>query len=315
MSSAFLRADPFRLLGDPVRLRILRLLAREQLNIGELTQVLGIAQSGVSRHVRLLKGGSFVREEREGGWTWLALAGTADAPSGLGATWAPVREALARAPDEDGDDARLAVIRRERHERRVGWGTASDAEPGRSWSAWARALGHLLPPLAVVDIGCGDGALTREVARWAGRVAAVDSDPGLLARARSAGDPEREGSVAWTEAALDALPFADGSFDLALLSQALHRVDDVAAVLAESVRVVKEGGRVLVLDLLPHDEAWVETKLGHRHRGFEGEALKGLLVQAGLEGVTWEEAARRRGNPFTVLVASGRRPGRVGSSS
>ena len=306
MNSTKLRADPFRLLGEPVRLRILRLLAREQLVVGELVRILGLAQSGVSRHVRLLREGGFVREDREGGWTRLAL--DPDGPEGLATAWPTLRRGFAEAEDEHGDDARLQVVLRERHERRVGWGSESgrEPEPGRSWAAWARALGHLLPPLEVADLGCGEGALALEIARWAKRVAAVDPDPAVLERARG-GAGERS-NVDWTCAHLGALPFADASFDLALLSQVLHGLEAPRAAVGEAARVTRPGGTVLVLDLLPHDESWVAERLGHRCLGIAGDEVHAWLAEAGLESVRWEEAARRRGNPFTVVVASGRKP-------
>jgi ArsR family transcriptional regulator len=305
MSPTPLRADPFRLLGEPVRLRILRLLAREPLVVGELVRILGLAQSGVSRHVRLLREGGFVREERDGGWTRLTLDD--GGPEGLAAAWPTLRRGFAEAEDEHGDDAGLQVVLRERHERRVGWGASGpEPDPGRSWAAWARALGHLLPPLDVADLGCGAGALALEIARWARRVVAVDPDPAVLARAREAAG-ERT-NVSWTRAELDALPLADASVDLALLSQVLHRLETPRAAVREAERVTRPGGTVLVLDLLPHDESWVTERLGHRRLGIAGEEVGAWLGEAGLESVRWEEAARRRGNPFTVVVASGRKP-------
>ncbi len=303
-----LAPDPFRLLGDEGRLRLLRLLAKERLNVGELVRILGLAQSGVSRHVRLLREGGFVRERREAGWTWLALSDLA--PDGLGDVWPALRARLATAADPHGDDARLGEVLREREERRVGWGRRGQrpAEPGRSWSAWARALGHLLPPLEVADLGCGEGALAIEIARFATRVVAVEPDARTLGRARAAARRAGTPNVVFRRGALDALPLADASFDVALLSQVLHGQDEPARAVAEAARVVRPSGRVLVLDLLPHGEAWVRERLGHVHQGFPPEEVAGWLAAAGLERPRVEEAARRRGNPFAVLVASATRP-------
>ncbi len=309
-------ADRFRLLGDEARLRILRVLARERLNLSELVRVLGLAQSSISRHVKKLREGGLLVESREGGWTWLALA--PEEGAALGAVWPPIRARLARAPDRDGDDARLATVLREREERRVGWGSARKgrAEPGRSWSAWARALGHLVLPLVVADLGCGDGALTLEVARWAARVVGIDPDPAALRRARALARKAGGKNVTWMRGDLAAVPLPEAHVDLALLSQTLHAQADPAAAVREAARVTRPGGRVLVLDLLVHEEAWVVERLGHRWLGFDEDRVAVWLSEAGLVEVRIEEAARRRGNPFVVLVASGvkREDGRRTSS-
>jgi ArsR family transcriptional regulator len=309
MKSPPLAADPFRLLGDEVRLRLLRVLGRERLNVGELTRILGLAQSGVSRHVRLLREGGLVVEAREAGYTHVGLP--EEPPPGLGDLWPTLRARIVEAPDLAGDDARLEEVRRERDERRVGWGAAArPPEPGRSWAAWARALGHLLPPAEVVHLGAGEGALTLEVARWARRVVGVEPDRAALRRARASARSAGRTNVRWVCAPLEALPLASGSADVALLSQVLHAVPEPERVVKEAARATRPGGTVLVLDLLPHGEAWVEERLGHRRRGLSPEEVAAWFAAAGVSDVKVEEAARRRGNPFTVLVASGRRGGR-----
>jgi ArsR family transcriptional regulator len=248
-----------------------------------------------------------VREERQGGWTWLALP--PDPPPGLGDAWAGVLALLGQEEDRHGDDARLAVVLRERAERRDGFAPSPEAaEPGRSWTAWARALSHLVPPLSVADLGCGRGALGLEVARWARRVVGVDADPRNLRAAREAARRSGRANVAYRAGRLDRLPLEDGAFDLALLSQALHREEDPAAAVREAARVVAPGGRVMVLDLLPHGERWVEERLGHKWLGFPAGRVERWMRDAGLHHVRSETAARRRGNPFAVLVASGRKP-------
>lgn len=298
--------DAFRLLGDPVRWRLLRVLARERLNVSELTRVLGLAQSGVSRHLRLLRDGGLVREERRGGWAWYALP--AGAPEGLGSLWEGLRTRLSAVDGASGDDARLAEVLRARAEQAEGWAALPShvLEPGRSWAAWSQALGHLLPPLEVVHLGCGTGALTREVARWAQRVVAVDPEPRALTQARARAP--RGAAVRFIRSALTRVALPDATFHLALLAQALGPVEDPEAALAEAARLVRPGGTVLVLDLLPHREAWVRERLGHLRQGVAPQRLASWLAAAGLAGVRVEAAARRRGDPFVVLVGSGRRP-------
>lgn len=306
----------FRLLGDDARLRLLRLIDAERLNVSELTGILGLAQSGVSRHLGLLKDAGFVSEEREGGFTYFRIApAVREGDNGVGPLWALLRaqfEAIAASRAGHADDARLEEIRRLRQENFEAHGGPDTNErqlvPGRSWAAWARALGHLLPPLRVADLGCGEGYLAIEASRWASRVIAIDRSPAVLARARALASRRRATNIVWRRGLLERLPIRDASVDVALLSQALHHAETPAVAAAEAVRILVPGGRVVVLDLREHDEVWVRERLGDRWLGFSEAALRGLLTDAGLAGVKVEIGTRRRGDPFSVLIASGVKP-------
>lgn len=307
----------FRLLGDDVRLRILRLLATERLNVTELTGILGIAQSGVSRHLGLLRDTGLVEEQREGGFTFYRVP-PPEARDGQVALWSLLEaqfDAAANDPAVRADLARLKEIQRLRKESfRTHGGDERQLVPGRSWAAWARALGHLLPPWTVADLGCGEGYLTVEAARWASRVIAVDRSREVIARARDLARRRRVSNVAWKRGELEALPLADASVDVALLSQALHHAESPAQAVAEAARITRPGGRVLVLDLRTHNETWVRERFGDRWLGFEPQELERLLVDAGLRDVKVTPGAGLAGDPFTVLVASGTKPADEGAS-
>ena len=303
-----------RLLGDEARLRLLRALSREALNVTELTAVLGLAQSGVSRHLRLLREAGLVVEERTGGFAWYRLAPDAAATdSPRAALWTWLQAEFAKTtPATKADDARLEEVRRLRKESFSEHGGSSDRRqlvPGRSWMAWSRALGLLLPPLEVADLGCGEGYLTLEAAQWARRVVAVDRSAAVLARAQAMAARRKVTNVVWKRGELERLPLADGSVDVALLSQALHHAADPAAALGEAARVLKPGGRLIVLDLAEHDEAWVRSKLGDRWQGFSERRLRELLAGAGFVEVAVRVGARRAADPFTVLVAAATKRG------
>jgi ArsR family transcriptional regulator len=303
-----------RLLGDEARLRLLRALSLEALNVSELTAVLGLAQSGVSRHLRLLREAALVVEERTGGFAWYRLAPEAAAAGGpRAALWAWLRGEFEKATTATrADDARLEEVRRLRKESFREHGGSDERRqlvPGRSWMAWSRALGLLLPAVDVVDLGCGEGYLTMEAARWARRVTAIDRSVAVLARAQAMAARRKVTNVTWKRGELEKLPMADASVDVALLSQALHHATDPAAALAEARRVLRPGGRLLVLDLAEHDEAWVRSKLGDRWLGFSERRLRELLAAAGFVEVTVRVGARRGADPFTVLVAAGTRTG------
>ena len=303
----------YRLLGDDARLRLLRLLALERLNVSELTGILGIAQSGVSRHLGLMKEAGLVSEEREGGYTYYAIApAMRDGVNGNAPLWMLLRdqfEHAARTEVGRADNARLEEIRRLRKENFDAHAGPDTNErqlvPGRSWAAWARALGHLLPPVRVADLGCGEGYLTIEASRWASRVIAVDRSAEVLERARALASRRRVSNVIWKRGTLEKLPIRDQTVDVALLSQALHHADDPSLVVREAVRIVVPGGRILVLDLGEHTEGWVRERLGDRWLGFAPAALESILMEAGLTDVKVTVGARRSRDPFTVLIASG----------
>jgi ubiquinone/menaquinone biosynthesis C-methylase UbiE len=186
--------------------------------------------------------------------------------------------------------------------------------PGRSWAAWSRALGFLLSPLKVADLGCGEGYLTIEAARWASRVIAVDRSQVVLKRARGLARRRRVSNIIWKQGELEKLPIPDASVDVALLSQALHHSRDPVRAVAEASRVTRPGGRVLVLDLREHQEEWVRGKLGDRRLGFADEELHTMLTKAGLADVKVGVGSRKSGDPFTVLLATGQKPGRPARS-
>jgi ArsR family transcriptional regulator len=301
----------YRLLGDEARLRLLRVLSRERLNVTELTGVLGLAQSGVSRHLGLLKDAGLVVEERDGGFSYYRLAPALD--GGDDALTRLLRaqfDAAAADASVRADEARLQEVLRLRKENfdRHAAPDARDARqlvPGRSWAAWSRALGLLLPPVKVADLGCGEGYLTIEAARWASRVIAVDKSEAVLQRARALARRRRVANVIWKKGELEKLPMKDGSVDVAMLSQALHHAHDPARAVAEAARVTAPGGRVLLLDLRAHQEEWVRSKLGDRRLGFDDEELRRMLAGAGLTAVKIGVGARKVGDPFTVLIGSG----------
>ena len=201
----------YRLLGDEVRLRLLRVLAGKhgRLNVTELTAVLGIAQSGVSRHLRLLKEAGLVVEERGGGFAFYRLS-PALLDGGFAGLWPALQAQFAEAahtPAVRGDESRLQEVIRLRKENFAVHGTdRAQFVPGRSWAGWSRALGTLLPPADVADIACGEGYLSVESAQWARRVVGIDRSADVLKRAKALAERRGVENITWKRGDMEKLP-------------------------------------------------------------------------------------------------------------
>jgi SAM-dependent methyltransferase len=300
----------YRLLGDQARLRLLRVLAGRhgRLNVTELTAVLGIAQSGVSRHLRLLKEAGLVLEERGGGFSYYRLS-PALLDGGFGGLWPALQAQFAEAANAHAvraDEGRLQEVIRLRKENFEVHGTdRGQLVPGRSWAAWSRALGLLLPAAEVADIACGEGYLSVESAHWARHVVGIDRSIDVLKRAKELAHRRGVKNITWKRGDMEKLPLGSATVDVALLSQALHHAANPARAAAEAARILRPGGRVVVLDLRRHDQEWVRDRVGDRWLGFTDDQLDKFLTGAGLRDVTVRVGSRLPGDPFTVLIASG----------
>jgi DNA-binding transcriptional ArsR family regulator len=290
-------SQSFRALGDPTRLRILRLVATAPLNVSELVSVVGVAQSSVSHHLGKLRQLGLVREERAAGFTYYSLSVDAEDVK------APLIRMACEAEDVTGDRARLTDLLRQREDRQIL--NERMLEPGQSWFLWASALASLLPPLDVADFGCGTGVLSVSIARWARSVVAIDQSRSALTQARARAKREGLRNVTFLREDLHHLSLPSNRTGLVVLSQSLHHMEDPNSVLAEAARILAPGGKLVVLELMTHSETWVKERLGHRHLGFEPGALEALLRSAGFESMTREVHPRQGSSPFRVFLLTG----------
>lgn len=297
-------------LGDETRLRILHLLSLEELACSDLMEVLNMGQSRVSTHLNLLKEAGLVSDRRAGRRN---LYSRLDGPQSE--LLQRVLEEAADAPEFAADAAGVESLRLRRTDEsrayfdRVAASFGEQILPGRTWEGLARAVLRLAPPMRCIDVGVGDGLLTLMLAEVAQSVTAVDISTEMLDQLEKRARAKGIHNLTTVEGALEDLPLPDDSFDVAILSQALHHAERPELALVEAGRVVAPGGRVLVIELLAHTENWVREKLQHRHLGFTEQDLERLLVESGLTNVTVQRAARDPQPPhFMTLVATGTRP-------
>jgi ArsR family transcriptional regulator len=317
-----------RTLADPTRVRILALLEREELAVQELMEVLGMAQSRVSRHLGILREGGLLRDRREGTYVFYRFA----APTA--GAW---RDAWALAHRElDGDKLAArdaAALERVLEARATRTRSFFDAV-GPEWDALrkvfnddslrARAIAHLAPAdWTVADIGTGTGILAAELARLGLHVIAVDHSPRMLEAARAKLDEEglaggptaarahaETGRVELRAGEASALPLRDGEVDAALAHMVLHYLPGPIEALREMARIVRPGGAVVVVDFVRHEAEWMREELGVLWLGFPPDEVAGWLREVGLERVRVETLAARspaRELPAT-FIASARKP-------
>jgi ArsR family transcriptional regulator len=281
--------DQLSALADPIRVRLLILLENNELNVRELQDILQLPQSTVSRHLKLLADENWAASRAEGASQMYRLHVPSEGSS-QARLWELVRDEVATSKPARRDAERLRPVLAQRHRRSREF---FDSEAGQ-WDRLreelfgARAelsalLGLLDPAWVVGDLGTGTGAFAAAVAPFVARVVAVDESGPMLAaaRARLEGFP----NVELRQGELELLPVREAELDLAALLLVLPFVPDPGRVLAEAAHAVEPGGRVLVLDLEPHEGTSSSQAMGHLWHGFSQGQMLQWMTGAGLRDV------------------------------
>lgn len=272
-------------LSEPLRLRLCRLLEREELSVGEVGRVLQIPQSTVSRHLKVLSDGGWLLKRADGTATMYRLV-LDDLPSDARALWVTVREQMGDSAELREDLRRLEAVLDDRK-------TDSSAFFGRVAGSWddlrtqlfgssftAPALLALLPrEWVVADLGCGTGNAAELLAGRVRRVIAIDSSEVMLRAARQRLEGAK--NISFKRGELETLPLDDSSVDAAVCVLVLHHLDRPEAAVAEMRRILKPGGRALVVDMFEHDRREYRHQMGHKHLGFSEDRARGMLERAG----------------------------------
>lgn len=297
--STILLVERLAAVSDAVRLRLLRVLEREELSVGELARVVQLPQSTVSRHLKILGENGWVVSRSEGTSTLYRLV-LDDLPPENRPLWLAVREQMSKGTDgESGGEGSLEIAEDERRLRAVIEERRTDTKSffGRVAGEWDHVRGDLfgdsatlkamLPLLprhwVVADLGCGTGNAAELLAPCVSRVIAVDqSQPMLDAAQKRLSDHT---NIDFVRGDLEKLPIKTGSVDAAVCMLVLHHVPDPSLVCAELARILKPTGTCLIVDMIEHDRAAYKHTMGHRWLGFGVPQMVRWLTSAGLSDV------------------------------
>lgn len=278
------------LVGDPIRLRVIRLLEREELGVGEVARVLQLPQSTVSRHLKVLLDARWA-QRRHKGTAGLYRIDAAALDETASALWAIARKQVAPSQAAS-DDARLAgVLADRRTDSREFFGRL-----GGDWDAVRRdlfgdafaaegLLSLLDPDWTVADLGCGTGDVAEQMAPLVRRVIAVDRETLMLEAARRRLAEHR--NVVFRRGELAELPIRVGEIDAAVIMLVLHHLPEPAAAIRGCARVLAPGGRVLVVDMERHDREVYARTMGHQHLGFDERDARAWAKSSGLVLRRW----------------------------
>jgi ArsR family transcriptional regulator len=302
--------DHMALLSDATRCRVLLSVHRHELTVSELCAVLQLPQSTVSRQLKILGDGGWVHARPEG-TRRLYSAAPEDLDPPAARLWRLAREQFGSIAVARDDARRLeAVVARRRSRSRDffasaagGWDRMRDDLFGKRTSL--ALLGLIDEEWVVGDLGCGTGAVSEVLAPLVRRVIGVDGSAPMLDEARRR--LEGRANVELRQGELEALPLEDGCLDAATLMLVLHHLPDPAAVLAEVARVLRPGGRLLLVDMLPHDRHEYQQQMGHVWLGFAEDQIARLLKAAGLASLRFRELGPDAEARGPALFAAGAR--------
>jgi ArsR family transcriptional regulator len=295
-----------KLISDPSRLRLLLLLEREELSVAELQEILSMGQSRISTHLSQLKAAGIVEDRKQGKNSLYRLRDRQLIDL--------LHSAASEIPEAKDDALALQLALEKRRDKVRGYFDelagkfGRDYVPGRSWKGLAETLLQLMPPMAIADLGAGEGTFSQLLAQRAQHVIAVDNSAKMVEfGARLA----RENGIANLEYRLGDLespPIEDATIDLAFFSQSLHHALHPERAVAAAARLLKTGGRIVILDLKKHSFEQARDLYADTWLGFSEVELRGFLENAGFTGVqSWVVDREAQSPGLETILAMGRK--------
>lgn len=296
-----------RVLSDPIRLRLLLLLMEEELTVAELQEILGLAQSRISTSLAQLKREELVKDRRVGKNIFYSMG---DDPGSAALT--VLDAARGELQEAKADKAQLAFTLKKRKDRAAEYFNKLAGKfgrayvPGRSWEALSHALLRFLPPMIIADLGAGEGTLSQLLARTAKKVIAIDNSEKMVEFGSSLAKEHGFSNLEYRLGDIEEPPIDSESVDVALFSQALHHASVPLRALNAAHRILKPGGRILILDLLNHSYEPARDLYGHVWLGFSEIELQRLLKKSGFSKIESSIVSRESEAPFfQTLLATG----------
>ncbi|MBX4905868.1 MULTISPECIES: metalloregulator ArsR/SmtB family transcription factor [Rhizobium] len=314
--------DVLKAAGEPTRLRLLALLDGGDLTVTDLTEILGQSQPRISRHLKLLGEAELIERYQEGAWAYFRLKQDGKAAMLVRALLKHVSE---NDPTILRDGERLSAVKRQRAERAQAYFSRNAAE----WdelrrlhaadeevdAAVIRLLGNQ-PIDSLLDLGTGTGRILELLSGLYRRAVGVDASRDMLSVARANLDKSRITKATVRHADILNLPFEGQDFDLVTIHQVLHFFDQPEIAIAEAARMLRPGGRLVVIDLAPHTLEYLRDEHAHVRLGFSHQAMSDWLRKAGLdvEQVVDLHPGQQGGQGLTVTVWLARDPRRLMAS-
>ena len=295
-----------RAISDPTRLRLLLLLLEEELTVAELQDILGMSQSRISASLALLKREAIAGNRRVGKNIFYSVR-----PETVFALRSILDEARRELPDASHDGAALDLALRKRKDKAAEYFNKLAGKfgrtyiPGRSWQALAHALLRLLPALVIADLGAGEGTLSQLLARSAKKVIAIDNSEKMVEFGRNLAHENGCKNLEYRLGDIEDPPIEQESVDLALFSQALHHALSPQKAVRAAHRILRDGGRIVILELARHSHDQARELYADVWLGFSEVELQQILKGAGFSRIEVSIVSQETKAPnFQTLLAT-----------